>query len=93
MKNGKSPGSDGITTEFYKIFWKDISKYFLNSLNYSYERGQLTELQTQSLITLLPKSGKDSTLLENWRPISLLNTDYKIATKTIANRLKMFSIR
>jgi exonuclease III len=88
MKNGKSPGSDGLTTEFYKIFWKDIGTYLVKSLNYSHKQGQLTELQTQSVITLLPKSGKDSTLLENWRPISLLNTDYKIATKAIANRLK-----
>ena len=88
MNNGKSPGSDGITTEFYKIFWKDIKTYLINSLNYSFQQSQLTEIQTQSIITLLPKHGKDPTFLENWRPISLLNIDYKIASKSIANRLK-----
>ena len=88
MKNGKSPGSDGITTEFYKIFWPDIKLHLLNSLNYSYQNNKLTELQSQSLITLLPKTGKDIKNVENWRPISLLNIDYKIATKTLANRMK-----
>lgn len=88
MKNKKSPGSDGLTTEFYKIFWKDIKRFYLDSINYSYQHGKLTELQTQSIISLIPKSEKDTSFLENWRPISLLNVDYKIATKTIANRVK-----
>ena len=88
MKNNKSPGSDGITTEFYKIFWNDIKKFYIDSLNHSYQCGALTELQNQSIISLIPKSDKDTSILENWRPISLLNVDYKIATKTIANRLK-----
>ena len=88
MKNNKSPGSDGITTEFYKIFWNDIKKFYIDSLNHSYQCGALIELQNQSIISLIPKSDKDTSILENWRPISLLNVDYKIATKTIANRLK-----
>ena len=88
MKNQKSPGSDGITTEFYKLFWNEIKEHFLKSINFSFQKQELTELQKQSIITLLPKPGKDTTLLENWRPISLLNVDYKIATKVIANRIK-----
>ena len=31
MKNQKSPGSDGITTEFYKMFWNDIKEYYIKS--------------------------------------------------------------
>ena len=87
-ENNKSPGSDRITTEFYKIFWNDIKKFYIYSLNHSYQCGALTELQNQSIISLISKSDKDTSILENWRPISLLNVDYKIATKTIANRLK-----
>ena len=81
MQNNKSPGSDGLTTEFYKIFWTDIKHYLIPSLNYSYIHGDLTDLQKQSIITLLPKTDKDLSFLTNWRPISLLNVDYKIATK------------
>ena len=33
MQNAKNPGSDGITTEFYKIFWQDIKSYYLKSIN------------------------------------------------------------
>ena len=88
MKNQKSPGSDGITTEFYKIFWNDINEFYIKSINFSFQNGELTELQKQSIITLLPKSGKDNLLLENWRPISLLNVDYKITAKATANRIK-----
>ena len=78
----KSPGSDGITTEFYKIFWNDIKEYYIKSINFSFQNGELTELQKQSIITLLPKNGKDNLLLENWKPISLLNVDYKKNSKS-----------
>ena len=88
MQNNKSPGSDGITVEFFKIFWNDIEKYYVESINYSYQIGELTTLQKQGLITLLPKKDKNLKNLANWRPITLLNVDYKIATKAIANRIK-----
>jgi exonuclease III len=88
MKNNKSPGSDGLTVEFYKQFWPELKDYYVNSINYSFEKGELTELQKQGIITLLPKPGKDLNELSNWRPISLLNVDYKIVTKAIANRIK-----
>ena len=61
MKNNKSPGSDGLTTEFYKIFWNDIKLYLVNSLNYAYKEGSMSDMQSQSLITLLPKPDKETT--------------------------------
>ena len=87
MKNNKSPGSDGLSVEFYKTFWRDISQFLLNSLNHSFEIGNLTQLQRQGIITLIPKPNKDLDQISNWRPITLLNIDYKIATKSIANRI------
>ena len=56
MKNDKSPGSDGITVEFYKTFWDDLNQYLVDSLNFSFVNGHLTDLQKQSIISLIPKS-------------------------------------
>ena len=83
----KAPGNDGITIEFYQKFWPVFGKLLVNALNEGYREGELTSSQRQAVITLLDK-GKDRTLLKNWRPISLLNTDYKIATKALSNRIK-----
>lgn len=87
FENNKSPGNDGITAEFYKKFWPLLSTPLLNCLNEAYRVGELSTSQKQAVITLLDK-GKDRTLLKNWRPISLLNLDYKIATKALSNRIK-----
>ena len=46
--------------------------------------------QSWIIISLIPKKDKDKTLLENMRPISLLNVDYKILTKAIAKRLEKY---
>ena len=59
----------------------------VQSLNYAYERRQLNITQKQGIIKVIPKKGKTKSLLENWRPLSLLNVDYKIATKVIAHRI------
>ena len=90
MTSNKSPGSDGLPVEFYKVFWKDISQYLLKALNVSYAKGCLSVTQRRGLISLIPKKNKDAKLLKNWRPITLLNCDYKIASKAVANRLKKF---
>ena len=90
MKSNKTPGSDGLPAEFYKVFWKDISKYLLKALNTSYANGCLSVTQKRGLITLIPKKNRDAKLLKNWRPVTLLNCNYKIASKSIANRLKKF---
>ena len=87
-KNNKAPGLDGLPYEFYKIFWNDISKYLLNSLNYSYSQGLLSINQRRGVISLLPKGSKDTLYLTNWRPITLLCCDYKLASKVIAYRLR-----
>ena len=86
--NGKSPGSDGYSVEFYKFFWSDIKDYLLNSINMSYRSGRMSITQRLGLITLLPKKGKNNLYLKNWRPITLLNQDYKLAAKVIATRIK-----
>ena len=88
MANNKTPGTDGFPTEFYKFFFNDIGHILVNCFNYSFNNGSLSSDQRRGVINLIPKKDKDPTFLKNWRPISLLNTDYKIITKCIALRLK-----
>ena len=88
MDNGKSPGSDGFTCEFYKFFWDYVKLNVVESINYGFEKRQLSICQRRGIITLVPKKDKLTNRLCNLRPISLLNTDYKIATKAIAKRLE-----
>ena len=88
MKNSKTPGSDGFTAEFFKFFWIDLKMFILNSINYGYKTGSLSITQKQGIITCLPKPNKSPFYLKNWRPISLLNVIYKLASSVIASRLK-----
>lgn len=84
----KSPGPDGLPFEFYRTFWQDIKKLVLEVFKDCINKGELTESMKQGLITLIPKPNKDSSYLDNWRPITLLNSDYKLLASLYANRLK-----
>ena len=88
MKNNKSSGFDGFTVEFYEFFWIDIGHYILRSLNYGYRTGALSITQKQGVITCIPKPNNSRMNLKNWRPISLLNVVYKLASAVISNRIK-----
>jgi hypothetical protein len=78
MNNNKSPGSDGFSTEFLNFFWIDLKSFVVNSINFGSLLGELSVTQKQGIITCLPKDNKPRHFLKNWRPISLLNTVYKI---------------
>ena len=88
--NNKAPGLDGLPIEFYKVFWVDIKNYFMQSIIESCQQGCLSISQKQGVINLIPKKEKDPLYLKNWRPLSLLNSDYKIIAKIIATRIKLY---
>ena len=88
MKNGKSPGNDGLTKEFYVCFSNEICSPSIDILNYSFEVGQLSTSQCQALIIIIEKKGKDKRYIKNWRPISLIHFVAKIASKALATRVK-----
>ena len=85
LSSNKSPGSDGLPVPFYRCFWSLLGPDLVAILNYSYTYGSLSNTQRRGIIRLLFK--KDDPLeLKNWPPISLLNTDYTICLKVLANR-------
>ena len=88
MKNDKCPGSDGLPKEFYSKFFHLFGDDYVNMINNCYFLGCLTESQRYGLITLICKNLEKAHLLGFWRPISLLNVDYKILSKTLSLRLR-----
>ena len=88
FKNNKTPGTDGFSAEFYKFFWSDLGTVMTASFNYAFQKGLLSISQKRGIISLISKKNKDKTLLENLRPVSLLNVGYKILTNSIAKRLE-----
>jgi len=87
FSNNKSPGSDGLSSEFYSQFWAEIKPILFELYKEAISRGSLSPSQRTGVIVLLPKPGKDHDQLKNWRPITLLNIDYKLFTHIIKNRI------
>ncbi|KAH7961180.1 hypothetical protein HPB52_005185 [Rhipicephalus sanguineus] len=87
MKRNRSPGSDGLTVEFYVKFWKVLGKPFTTLVNRLLREGTLSATQREGLITLLCKDESRRTDLRAWRPITLLNCDYKLIAKCLSVRL------
>ncbi len=79
---------DGLTSEFYKSFSKELAPFLLNLFSQSIDLEKLPPTFTQGWITLIPKPKKDTSFLDNWRPICLLNIDYKILAFIFSVRIK-----
>ena len=74
--------------EFYKFFGPDIGLLLLDNLNEALINKELSITQKQGIISLIPKNNKQRDLIQNWRPITLLNVDYKLLSTVFANRIK-----
>ena len=66
----------------------ELGNLLVNTLNYSFKCGELTASQKQAIITLIEKKDRDKRLIKNWRPISLLSVNVKIASKAMALKIK-----
>ena len=87
FQNNKTPGDDGFTKEFYEASFHLLGTALLDSFNAGFENGKLSVPQKRGIITLIPKDENNLSTLSNWRPITLLNVDYKILAKVIAKRI------
>ena len=79
-----TPGLDGIPYSYYRIFNVQLLPLLLDSWNFSTQTGKLPQSQSTSVISLIPKVGKDKHEIKNWRPISISPCDLKIITKALS---------
>ena len=77
-----------LLPSFTNVFWNLLGQQLTDSLNFSFENGELSNSQKQAVIGLIDKKDRDRRYIKNWRPISLLNVDVKIASKALASRLE-----
>jgi hypothetical protein len=84
--SNKSPWIDGLPYEFYKTFWNILGPDLLDVFYFAIHNDELPIYCRHSVVTLLPKKG-DLSLLNNWRPVSLLCCDYTIFVQCLSNRL------
>lgn len=82
----KSPGPDGFAASFFREFWETIKEDVVGFFNEFYVNGKLAKGLNYSFITLIPKCA-NPTAIEEFRPISLIGSLYKILAKVLANRL------
>ena len=87
MNNNKTPGEDGIPVDFYKVFWTKLKDPFHAMMLQAYQEQYLHNSARKGILNLIPKAQKDTRLVKNLRPITLLNTDYKILEKAVANKM------
>ncbi len=88
MKPGKSPGADGLPSEFYKNYVDILAPILTEVYTEAFEAEVLPSTFMEALITLIPKRDRDLTDPANFRPISLINMDCKMLAKILASRLE-----
>ncbi|XP_021766134.1 uncharacterized protein LOC110730620 [Chenopodium quinoa] len=87
MSPCKAPGPDGFHAIFYQKFWQVVGDDITNFVN-NIVSGRISPKEINCTNVALTPKVKDPTSITQFRPISLCNVLFKVASKAMANRLK-----
>jgi hypothetical protein len=87
LPKGKAPGHDGIPMEFFHEYADEVAPTLLSAFTAMLNVEATSVSINKGMIALIPKTG-DRARLNNWRPITLLGSIYKILAKALAGRLQ-----
>ena len=87
-KEGKSPRPDGLPYIFIFKMWTHLKKIIMTLLIKSFKLKEFNKELSEGLIVFLHKNGKPANEIKGWRPLTLLNSIYKIASGVLAQRVK-----
>ena len=86
-KEGKAPGPDGIPYVFIYKFWPQLRKIITKIIMTVMNNKLMPISLPEGLVIFLPKSGKDPEKINAWRPLTMLNSIYKICSGILACRM------
>ena len=72
LKNNKTPGTDGLPAEWYKMFREELNPVLSKSFNWTLEKMYLMSIPpswNEAFISIIPKEGKNKLLCSSYRPI------------------------
>ncbi|GJW42238.1 RNA-directed DNA polymerase, eukaryota [Tanacetum coccineum] len=84
----KSPRPDGYSFEFFRKYWNLVGPEFCEAVEHFFETDSFSNGCNSSFIALIPKV-TDAKFVNDFRPISLIGSLYKVVTKVLANRLAL----
>src|SRR5277367_3046326 len=89
LNNNSAAGGDGLTKEFYKYFMNPLMPFLKKMISDIILNDEMFPSQKHAIIKIIPKSTDEELQkqIKMWRPISLLNADYKIITKILSFRI------
>lgn len=87
LKSGKAPGPDGFPSEWYRVMGDSSILVLQSTFNWVLRRNKIPPSWGDAVISIIPKEGKDKFECSNYRPVSMLNQDYKTFTRILAKQI------
>ena len=87
LKPHKAPGADGLGNDFFRIYAEELAPHFLTVLTAFHNTGYIPPSTKKGIVTPFYKGTGERANLQNWRPITLLNTTYKLLALYLGTKL------